>query len=55
MSFGVSDKEIGATIEKLGHGKAVQSLLVSNEPLYIKHFASIFEELWKKGLMLQIG
>ena len=32
MSFGVSDKEIGATIEKMEHGKAVQSLLISNEP-----------------------
>ena len=50
MSFGVSDKEMGATIENLEEGNAFQSLLISNEPLYIKHFASIFEELWKKGI-----
>jgi signal transduction histidine kinase len=50
MSFGVSDKELGATIEKLEHGKAVQSLLISNEPMYVKHFDSIFEDLWKKGV-----
>jgi two-component system, OmpR family, sensor histidine kinase VicK len=50
MSFGVSDKEMGATLEKLEEGNTVQSLLISNEPLYIKHFASIFEELWKKGI-----
>ena len=50
MSFGVSDKEIGATIEKMEHGKAVQSLLISNEPLYVNHFKSIFEELWKNGV-----
>jgi two-component system, OmpR family, sensor histidine kinase VicK len=50
MSFGVSDKEMGATMENLEEGNAVQSLLISNEPLYIKHFASIFEELWKKGI-----
>jgi signal transduction histidine kinase len=51
MSFGVSDKEIGTTIEKLEeHGKAVQSLLVSNEPMYVRHFSCIFEELWKNGV-----
>jgi nitrogen-specific signal transduction histidine kinase len=50
MSFGVSDKEIGATIEKMEHGKAVQSLLISNEPAYVNHFNSIFEALWKNGV-----
>jgi two-component system, OmpR family, sensor histidine kinase VicK len=50
MSFGVSDKEMGATIENLEDGDTVSSLLVSNEPLYIKHFASIFEELWRNGI-----
>jgi two-component system, OmpR family, sensor histidine kinase VicK len=50
MSFGVSDKGIAATIEKMEGGKNVQSLLISNEPTYIKHFSSIFEELWKNGL-----
>jgi signal transduction histidine kinase len=50
MSFGVSDKEIGTTIEKLEHGKAVQSLLVSDEPMYVRHFSCIFEELWKNGV-----
>jgi two-component system, OmpR family, sensor histidine kinase VicK len=50
MSFGVSDKEIGATIEKMEHGETVQSLLISNEPAYVNHFNSIFEELWKNGV-----
>ena len=50
MSFGVSDKEMGATIENLEDRDTVRSLLVSNEPLYIKHFASIFEELWRNGI-----
>jgi K+-sensing histidine kinase KdpD len=31
-------------------GKMVQSLLTSNEPLYIKHFHSIFENLWYSGI-----
>jgi two-component system, OmpR family, sensor histidine kinase VicK len=50
MSFGVSDKEIAVTIEKMEEGKRVQSLLISNEPLYVKHFTSLFEEIWKNGI-----
>ena len=50
MSFGVSDKQIAATIEKMEGGRKVQSLLISNNPLYLKHFATTFEELWKKGI-----
>ncbi|HZA06796.1 MAG TPA: ATP-binding protein [Nitrososphaeraceae archaeon] len=50
MSFGVSDKEIAATIEKMEDGKNVQSLLLSNEPVYVNHFYHIFEELWKNGI-----
>ena len=50
MSFGVSDKEIAATIEKMEGGTMVQSLLLSKEPAYINHFNSIFEELWDQGI-----
>jgi two-component system, OmpR family, sensor histidine kinase VicK len=50
VSFGISDKEIAATIEKMEQGNIVQSLLISNEPLYVNHFKSIFEELWKNGV-----
>ena len=50
MSFGVSDKEIAATIEKMEGGRIVQSLLLSKESAYINHFNSIFEELWDKGV-----
>jgi len=50
MSFGVSDKEIAATIEKMEDGENVQSLLLSNEPVYVNHFYHIFEELWKNGI-----
>jgi signal transduction histidine kinase len=49
MSFSLSDKEIAATIENMEAGRVVQSLLISNEPLYLKHFSSIFEELWRNG------
>ena len=54
MSFGVSDKEIAATIEKMEGGRMVQSLLLSNEPAYVNHFKTIFEELWKNGIEVRI-
>jgi two-component system, OmpR family, sensor histidine kinase VicK len=50
MSFGVSDKIITATIEKMEGGKMAQNLLVSIEPVYVNHFHSIFEDLWAKGI-----
>jgi two-component system, OmpR family, sensor histidine kinase VicK len=50
MSFGVSDKEIAATIEKMEGGRVSQSFLVSNEPFYVDHFSSIFEQLWRNGI-----
>ena len=50
MSFGVSDREIAATIEKTEDGKQIQSLLLSSEPAYVNHFKTIFEELWKNGI-----
>ena len=53
MSFGVSDKEIAVTIEKMEGGKRVQSLLISNEPLYVRHFTSLFEEIWSNAIDAQ--
>ncbi len=50
MSFGVSDKKIAVTIEKMENGKVVQSLLLSNESQYIKHFSSVFQRLWESGI-----
>jgi len=50
LSFGVSDKEIGLTIEKLEAGKKVQRLLISNEPVYVRQFASIFQDIWSNGI-----
>jgi two-component system, OmpR family, sensor histidine kinase VicK len=50
IDFAVSDKEMMATIERMERGDIAQSLLVSNEPAYVNHFRSIFEELWKNGI-----
>jgi nitrogen-specific signal transduction histidine kinase len=50
MSFGVSDKQIAVTIEKMEGGERAQSLLISNEPLYVRHFTFLFEEIWRNGI-----
>jgi two-component system, OmpR family, sensor histidine kinase VicK len=50
LSFGVSDKKIAVTIEKMKEGKVVQSLLLSNEPKYLEHFSTVFQELWENGI-----
>jgi two-component system, OmpR family, sensor histidine kinase VicK len=50
LSFGVSDKEVAITIEKMEGGKMSQKFLISNEPLYVNHFDSLFDELWRNGI-----
>ena len=50
LSFGVSDKEVALTIERMEGGKMSSSFLISNELLYVNHFNSLFEELWKNGI-----
>ena len=50
MNFGVSDKEVAITIEKMEGGVMSQSFLISNEPFYTIHFNSVFEGLWKNGI-----
>jgi len=31
-------------------GKLMESLLISNEPAYVSHYNSVFEDLWKDGI-----
>jgi signal transduction histidine kinase len=50
MNFAVDDRYFYATIDKMKKGKLMKSLLISNEPAYIRHYNSIFEELWKNGV-----
>ena len=50
MNFGGTDIEMAATIEKMEGGKMSHSFLISNEPLYINHFNSLFDEIWKNGI-----
>jgi hypothetical protein len=39
-----------ATLDEMKGGQIAKSLLISNEPLYVKHFKSTFEDLWKNGI-----
>jgi len=50
MNFSVTDKELHATIDDMEDGNMVQSVLVSNEPLYVNHFRSVFEKLWENAI-----
>jgi signal transduction histidine kinase len=53
MNFVIGDEEVNATIEKMEGGKMIQSLITSNEPIYVAHFYSIFEQLWNRGIDAQ--
>jgi two-component system sensor histidine kinase VicK len=50
MNFAVDDRYFYATIDKMENGTLMKKLLTSNEPAYIVHYNSIFEELWKNGV-----
>ena len=42
MNFGVADKEMAGTIEKMEGGRVSQTFLISNEPLYIEILYQFF-------------
>ena len=50
VDFAVDNKNFNATIDKMEGGKLMESLLISNEPAYVSHYNSIFEEIWKNGI-----
>jgi len=54
INFSVTDKEFNFTVDKMEDDKVSLSVLISSDVLYREHFTSLFEELWKNGLMLQI-
>jgi two-component system, OmpR family, sensor histidine kinase VicK len=50
MNFAVDNRNFYATIDKMEGGKLMEHLLISNEPVYINHYNSVFEEIWKNGV-----
>ena len=49
-SFALSDKSFVFTIEKIEKEKPITNVLSSNDKLYLDHYDTIFETLWKKGI-----
>jgi signal transduction histidine kinase len=49
-NFSLSDKQVLSTIDKMEEGSMVTSVLLSNNPLYINHYNSIFEKMWRTGI-----
>jgi hypothetical protein len=50
MSFGVTDKQFTGTVEDMKNGRMYQSLMYSSEPMHLRHFQAIQQELWRKGI-----
>ena len=50
INFAVSKHGLIATVEEMNGEGIFQNLLASNEGPYIKHFSSMFEQLWKEGI-----
>ena len=51
LSFVVTDREVQANLEDIKGRKIIHSLLTSNDPVYVKQFASVFDQLWKEGIV----
>jgi signal transduction histidine kinase len=50
MNFAVDERYFYATIDEMDSGILMPKLLISNEPAYITHYNTVFEELWKNGV-----
>jgi two-component system, OmpR family, sensor histidine kinase VicK len=53
LTFAVDDRYFYSTIEGLEEAKLIQNIITSNQSLYIKHFTSIFEQMWKNAVDAQ--
>ena len=49
-SFALSDKSFLFTIENVEKEKLITNVLSSNDKLYLDHYDTVFETLWKKGI-----
>ena len=48
LSFGVTEKEVAITIEKMVGGKMSESFLISNDSVYVNHFNSLFDAIMEE-------
>jgi signal transduction histidine kinase len=47
INFVISDKYFASTTEKVSGRETISNFLVSNDPAYIEHFSTIFDNTWK--------
>ena len=51
INFVISDKYFASTTEKVSAGEdLISNFLVSNDPVYIEHFSTIFDNTWKHSI-----
>ncbi len=50
INFVISDKYFASTTEKVSGTKTISNFLVSNDPVYIDHFSTIFDNTWKSSV-----
>jgi signal transduction histidine kinase len=53
ISFGISEKEMGLTVENMRGGSLNTSAIFSSEPAFVEHFTAVFEELWNRAIDAQ--
>ncbi len=50
INFVISDKYFASTTEKMIGGEIFSNLIVSNDPLYLEHFSTIFDNMWEQSV-----
>ncbi|ALI37038.1 Alkaline phosphatase synthesis sensor protein PhoR [Candidatus Nitrosocosmicus oleophilus] len=53
INFVISDKYFASTTEKMINGEMISNLLFSNDPVYLEHFSTIFNNTWKNSMNLR--
>lgn len=52
-NFAFNDDVFISSVDRMKDGNLMTSLVVSNDPLYLNHYRSIFEEVWKSSQKLE--
>lgn len=50
INFVISDKCFASTTEKMIGGEMFSNLIVSNDPLYLEYFSTIFDNIWEQSV-----
>ena len=50
INFVISDKYFASTTEKIVGRNMISNLLISNDPMYLEHFSTIFDNIWDQSV-----